>query len=249
MAVGSLEAAGVLRRDAEILGVGAGNEPTLFHLTGRVGRVFATDLYLANEGWEDSANVSMLSHPERHWPPNTSWEPRRLVVQHMDALELRYEDATFDGVFSSSSIEHFGTATEVHQALAEIHRVLKPGGVVSISTEYRLAGPAPGLPGVLMFDGDEVREVFIEAFDWEPIGPVEFRVSDASLATAQALVDLSSEVRAHVERRGFIEFHHLDWNTYPHVVLRHEDLLWTSMHLALRKRPSSVRRRLWPTRK
>jgi hypothetical protein len=29
----------------------------------------------------------------------------------MDALDLRYEDGTFDGIFSSSSLEHFGATT------------------------------------------------------------------------------------------------------------------------------------------
>ncbi len=236
MAVRSLEAGGAVTPDAEVLGVGAGNEPTIFHLTNKVARVFATDLFLANEGWEDSANASMLSEPERHWPASTPWNPRRLVVQHMNAVDLRYEDDSFDGVFSSSSIEHFGTATEVRQALAEIHRVLKPGGVLSISTEFRLAGPSPGLPGILMFDDDDVRSLFIEPFEWDPMGPVEFTISDRSLTTEQPLVALSEEVARHVESRGFIEFHQLDWEQYPHIVLRHEDRLWTSMHLALVKR-------------
>ena len=239
MAVRSLGAAGVLNPDAQVLGVGAGNEPTIFHLTNLVGRVSATDLYLANEGWEDSANASMLSNPERHWPAATRWHPRRLVVQHMNALDLRYENETFDGVFSSSSIEHFGTATEVLTSLAEIHRVLKPDGVLSISTEFRLSGPPPGLPGILMFDADDVRSLFIQPFEWDPIGRLDFSISDASMASEQRLVDLSAEVTKHVEKRGFIEFHNLDWEQYPHIVLRHEDLVWTSMHLALRKRMPS----------
>ena len=48
----------VHRPDAEVLGVGAGNEPTVFWLTNHVRRVFATDLYLA-EGWEESASHRM----------------------------------------------------------------------------------------------------------------------------------------------------------------------------------------------
>ena len=160
--------------------MGAGNEPTIFHLTNSVRRVFATDLYLA-DGLGRSANATMLTEPERHWPADTPWNPRRLVVQHMDALDLRYEDESFDGVFSSSSIEHFGTSSDVHRALAEIHRVLKPGGVLSISTEHRLSGPPPGLPGILMFDAQDVSTVFVEPFDWQPLGPVELAVSEATL--------------------------------------------------------------------
>lgn len=236
MAVRSLGAGGALHPDAQILGVGAGNEPTIFHLTNFVHRVFATDLYLTNEGWEDSANASMLTEPARHWPAATPWNPRRLVVQHMDAMDLRYEDESFEGVFSSSSIEHFGSTSEVLRSLAEIHRVLKPGGVLSISTEFRLAGPRPGLPGLLLFDADDVRSLFLEPFEWDPIDPLDFEISDATQASGQRLVDLSAEVTSHVETRGFIEFHDLDWDHYPHIVLHHDDLVWTSVHLALRKR-------------
>ena len=49
MAVLALERGEALRPDARILGVGAGNEPTIFHLTTRAGSVHATDLYLADE--------------------------------------------------------------------------------------------------------------------------------------------------------------------------------------------------------
>src|SRR5262245_2497631 len=42
---------GVLREDAEVLGVGAGKEATLYWLTNHVRRVFATDLYLTEDDW------------------------------------------------------------------------------------------------------------------------------------------------------------------------------------------------------
>jgi len=57
------------------------------------------------------------------------------VVQHMNALDLRFEPETFDAVFCLSSIEHFGGEAAARHALAEMHRVAKPGGVVAITTE------------------------------------------------------------------------------------------------------------------
>ena len=45
--VRALAMTGALHDRAEILGIGAGNEPTLFVLTNHVRRVFGTDLYLA----------------------------------------------------------------------------------------------------------------------------------------------------------------------------------------------------------
>src|SRR5438105_1943003 len=68
MAVRTFADHGVLRPDAEVLGVAAGNEPTVFWLTNHVRRVFATDLYLQEGAWGESANASMLVAPDRHWP-------------------------------------------------------------------------------------------------------------------------------------------------------------------------------------
>src|SRR3546814_19579580 len=95
----------------------------------------------------------MLTEPGSAW--EGEWNPRRLVVQHMDALDLRYEDDSFDAIFSSSSIEHFGTHADVARSIRQAHRVLKPGGVLSLSTELRIAGPVPGPPAILQFDCDQ----------------------------------------------------------------------------------------------
>ncbi|HEX3873515.1 MAG TPA: glycosyltransferase, partial [Solirubrobacteraceae bacterium] len=145
MAVRALRDHDVLRPDADVLGVGAGIEATVFVLTRHVGRVFATDLYLTPGDWGHTATTGMLTDPQRFWAGG--FDRRRLVVQHMDALDLQHPDGAFDGVFSSSSIEHFGDLDDVSRAMDEIHRVLRPGGVVSLSTEFRLDGPPPGLPG------------------------------------------------------------------------------------------------------
>ena len=106
----------------------------------------------------------MLTDPDLHWP--FEWNPRRLVVQHMDALDLRYEDESFDGVFSGSSIEHFGGHAEAERSMDEMFRVLRPGGICAIATEFRLAGPSPGLPGCLLFARNPAARVrFQQAFE------------------------------------------------------------------------------------
>jgi len=233
-AIRTMAHAGVLRPDAEVLGVGAGTEPTVFWLTNHVRRVFATDLYLAG-GWEESASQRMLTEPGSAW--EGPWNPRRLVVQHMDALDLRYEDASFDAVFSSSSIEHFGTHDDVARSIREAHRVLKPGGVLTVSTELRVRGPGPGLPDILMFDRDELRRCVTEAAPWEPIGPERDALPDPALAVD--FEQAAADVQAHVAQHGEIRWAHLHWSTYPQVALRHQhfddERIWTSVHLALRK--------------
>jgi SAM-dependent methyltransferase len=223
MAVRTLKDFGALHERAEILGVGAGTEMTIFWLTNRVRRVFATDLYLEpGATWERTATSAMLAEPERFAPP--IWNPRRLVVQHMDALELRYEDESFDGVFSSSSIEHFGTEADVRRAIGEIFRVLRPGGAATLSTEFRLEGPPLGLEGTLMFDRDELLAA-IGGLDWSLVSPFETELSPATAACEVSFSEAAEDV---IQERG-------SWRSYPHIVLRHGELLWTSVHLGLRK--------------
>jgi SAM-dependent methyltransferase len=215
---------GVLHDRAEVLGVGAGTEPTLFWLTTRVGRVFATDLYYSETAWsEATANAWMLVDPGRAAP--FPWNPRRLVVQHMDALDLRYEDGSFDGIFSSSSIEHFGGPDQIRRAAAEMHRVLKPGGLLSLATEFRLDGPAPGMDGTLLFEEAELLDLIVGDLDWEPVDRLDVAVSRATLASEVPFMEALADVHS---ARG-------EWSRYPMLVLRLEAHLWTSVHLALRK--------------
>jgi SAM-dependent methyltransferase len=232
MAGRALAAAGVLGADAEVLGLGAGTEPTLFWLTTQVGRVFATDRYLAT-GWDESATAAMLTDPGRFWPG--AWDPRRLVVQHMDARELRYSDATFAAAFSSSSFEHFGGLADVRRAVEEACRVVVPGGLISISTELRLSGDPPGLPGVLLFSREELLDTFVERLPLEPFGPIDLSVTAETEATVWPFAPFAADVERHVGERGALYFHELTWSHYPHVVLEHEGRRFTSVHLALRR--------------
>jgi len=233
MAVRAFQDGGVLRQDAEILGVGAGNEPTTFYLTNHVRRVFATDLYLA-EGWEESANASMLTQPERHWP--FQWKPKRLVVQHMNGMELRYEDECMDGVFSSSSIEHFGDWRAIEKALSEIHRVLKPGGIASISTEYLVTGPKGGWPGLQFFDSEAIQQRVLDAFDWDPVSPLDFSVSEPTMATEASFDEVARDQKHQTDVLGGHFTFLITYARYPHILLRLGGRTFTSIHLALRKR-------------
>lgn len=233
MAVRALDRLGALRPDAVLLGVAAGNEPTIFHLTTRARQVFATDLYLDPGVWTEFADHSMLLSPEQHWPGE--WDRRRLVAQHMDALELRYPDDTFDGIFSSSSIEHFGSLENMEQAVREMYRVLKPGGICTVSTEYRLEGPSPGLPGCLMLDPELIRRHIVGDLGWRLVDELDTTVTPATRA---AVVDNDLYLKAwedHFAAHGRAVWHELDLPGYPQVVLRNGEHVFTSVHLALRK--------------
>lgn len=59
-------------------------------------------------------------------------EAQRGMIIEMDAAELRFPDEFFDAVFSLSAFEHIA---QTERALAEIRRVLKPGGRALLSFE------------------------------------------------------------------------------------------------------------------
>jgi SAM-dependent methyltransferase len=221
MSLRALRQLGVLRRDAELLGVGAGAEATIFWLTRHVQRVFATDLYIDNEEWGTQTPPGMLLDPAPF--ASCEFEPRRLVVQHMNALELRYEDESFDGAFSSSSVEHFGDLVAVRRAFEEMHRVLRPGGVVALSTEYRVDGEG-SLPGTLLFDAAELQSLWEGLF--ELVEPLDLELSRETRSVVIDFDEAAADVRAG-----------RDWSRYPHLLLIHQAhaVVWTSVHVALRK--------------
>jgi SAM-dependent methyltransferase len=233
LAARALSEAGALHRGAEVIGIGAGNEPTLFWLTTKVRRVFATDLYL-EVGWTESSSAEMLVDPGRSWPG--AWDAQRLVVQHMDGRELKHPTGAFDAAFSSSSFEHFGELSDVRRAVEEVCRVVRPGGLISISTELRLAGEPPGIPGSLLFSRSELLQTFVEGLPVEPLGKVDLSVSAATEATVWPFQRFAADVETHLAaNEGALRFHALTWSRYPAIVLEHDGRRWTSVHLALRR--------------
>jgi SAM-dependent methyltransferase len=213
---------GILGAEAEMLGVGAGQEATIFWLTNHARRVFATDLYVDNAAWLAQTSPTMLVDPAPLAP--CRWNRRRLVVQHMNALDLQYEDHSFDGIFSSGSIEHFGGYPEVRRAAREMYRVLRPGGVAALATEYRIAGDPPGHPGTLMFSEEELRAAVIDGLDWDFVEPLDLRISPATLTDVVSFEEVLADLDAGRELRT------------PHLVLSDSSgFTWTSVHIVLRK--------------
>ncbi len=212
---------GVLRPDAMALGVAAGHEKPIFWLTNHVRWVFATDIYGSGDFAIREATSNMLVNPDQFG--GTQFNRRRLVVQYMNALDLRYEDNTFDFVFSLSSIEHFGGVDGARQSLAEIGRVLKPGGIACIATECVVNGePDLDQPGLYLFSPATLNTLFASVPPLQLVEPIDFRISDATMATT---FDLSTAVEE--ASRGHSRF--------PHIVLRHEGRIFTSVSVFLRK--------------
>jgi SAM-dependent methyltransferase len=239
--------AGHLNQRSEVLSVGAGDERILFWLTNHVGRMVATDIYGEGPFSHQEASASMLRDPAAH-APDYAWRSDRLEVLKMDGRRLEFPDASFDAVFTVSSIEHFGTRAEIALAAAEIGRVLRPGGHAVIVTDYlvrlhpfdrpAVAVTARALTlghrgrtarlgarrGVLgeAFTGRELKRHVIEASGLEPIQRLDASLSPESWTN---LVDVVDDGRLR-PRTG---------QPYPLVLLRWSRSVWTSVCLPLVK--------------
>ncbi|MFP4175452.1 MAG: methyltransferase domain-containing protein, partial [Halobacteriales archaeon] len=80
-----------------------------------------------------------------------------------DAENLPYADATFDGVWSSGSIEYWPTPVD---ALREARRVTKPDGRLLVVGPRRPSGRVLGAVAdaiMLFYDEDEATRMFHEA--------------------------------------------------------------------------------------
>lgn len=210
------------------LGVGAGTEATSFILTKMFEQVFATDLY-GGRAWNSDAPVLMLARPEEY-SGSITFNPRRLVVQHMDGTSLRYEDESFDFIYSSSSIEHFGAPTQISAAAQEMSRVLKCGGILSISTELRIAGEMKRLnANTLLLDRDAIEELIVKPSGCKRLDGPSFEVSTATRRGRTTFETAVKEVSGCANRLQKV------WSNYPHVVMSDQGVDWTSVHICLKK--------------
>lgn len=230
MGVRALRDFGALRPDARLLGIGAGTEATTFYLSRHVRQVVATDIYAGAGPWADVAPSGFLVEPAA-FAGDIACEPRHILPLHQDARALDLPDDEFDGVYSSGSIEHFGSLASVANAAYEIGRVLKPGGVATIATEFKVAGPPDGDgwdPNVILFSPAKLQRYIVEASGLEPVDALQTELSEETLSVQRDLLgflDAAKKVTHPAQKIG----------VYPNLILYHEGYLFCSVHLALRK--------------
>ena len=222
-----LDLLGKLNRSSSALGVGVGWEPISFFLTRHVDEVVATDLYPEKGHWSrqgaKEGNPEILDDPDKYAP--FPYEKDRVRFLRMDGKTLDFPDERFDLIWSCSSIEHFGGHEGSRRAMREIERVLKPGGVVCLITEYVLP-PA---------DGDGPRPFHPEFFNLRClyeylVRPVEslklVQAADLSIPDYYVKRACRLPAEAKAPHEGIAK---------PHIVLAMDGCLFTSVALFFRK--------------
>ncbi len=208
MGISALQRGGVLHDEAFGLSVGAGHEPVLFYLTNRCRWLFATDIYGLGSFAVGEGAASMLMDPDLYAP--YPYRRRRLTVTYMDALDLRFEDETFDFVVTFGSIEHFGGRAQAAQAMAEMSRLLKPGGVVFVTTEMAVDGGGDASSsGLEIFSPETILWLGEQTAGLRWLGDVDLASPDDPDVPTIDLLSEAQRLEAGDE-------------TYPHVRLRVE---------------------------
>ena len=229
------EEEGLLGEEVRILSVGAGHETVLFWLANRVAKVVATDIYGEGDFSDVEADRTMLNDPASFSP--YAYRESHLEVLHMDAKNLEFEDDSFDGVFSLSSVEHFGSWADIRRSAAELGRVLRPGGAAFIATECFLGGSmlTPRVQEWAARVAWPIRIFTPQTLRSEIVDP-------SGLELVQPLDPAPPETGANVvELHGGGRITSTTGSDYPHIAVRVQRFgvrtqKWTSVGLALTKK-------------
>lgn len=202
---------GMLRPDATYVSIGAGHEQVLYWLANHVQRVVATDMYegtwqgeLAKEG-----DPVVLEDPDKYAP--FPYRRDHLEFMKMDGRDLRFPDNTFDVSYSLSSIEHFGGFEGACRTMREMARIIKPGGVLALATEYVLSGP----PHEETFQPEEI-DALVRESGLELVEPI-----DAGVYRRYKTRPVNVRLTPYLA---------------PHMLIEMDGTVFTSVMLFLRKR-------------
>jgi SAM-dependent methyltransferase len=218
-----IRALDMLQPGFRALGVGVGYEPISFELSNHLEMVVATDLY---EGWGagGEGNPDVLDNPDKY--ASIPYRRDHLRFARMDGTRLEFPENSFDLVWSCSSIEHFGGHEGSSRSMREIERVLKPGGVAAVITEFVLpqerTSPYSGYHPEY-FNLRCLYEYLIRPVPaLELVQPIDFAIPAYYRRRPCKLPEEAKEPHARTGK--------------PHIVLLAEGCLFTSVAMFLRKR-------------
>lgn len=212
---------GKLTKESKAIGVGSATEEILFYLANRIDHVYATDLY-DGKGWKNLVPTDFPENPKKYSP--YPYNENALTIMRMDATRLEFSDESFDIAFSFSSIEHLGGENHsgALRGTREMERVLKPGGIAVVATEYMLNDKEH----IEFFNRRTIYSDLIDKLErLKLVEPLDLRTTTKTL---DAIIDYQSSVNWLASPYEFKKSH-------PYVLIRINDLLVTSVMLVFQK--------------
>jgi SAM-dependent methyltransferase len=212
---------GKLTKESKAIGIGSATEEILFYLANRIDHVYATDLY-DGIGWKNLVPIDFPENPKKYSP--YPYNENALTVMRMDATKLDFSDESMDIAFSFSSIEHFGGENHFGalRSMREMERVLKPGGIAVVATEYMLNDKQH----IEFFNRRTIYSDLIAKLDrLKLVEPLDLRTTTKTL---DAIIDYQSSVNWLASAYEFKKNH-------PYVLIRVNDILVTSVMLVFQK--------------
>ena len=162
-----LRKAGVLHEASSGISFGTGRELLIYSLANHVGHVWATDIYTNDTDWATARTTDINEFVRGN--PLIPTHVDRISVKNMDMRQVEFEDESFDFAYSSSAVEHIGGWDDFRQHLAEVKRVLKPGGVYVMTTDISYGVPVQ-VQGNWKFTDEGLQWWLQESgMDYEPI--------------------------------------------------------------------------------
>jgi SAM-dependent methyltransferase len=154
-----LQAAAKLPRDARILDTGAFNTYLGLFLSRSHPHVTVSDLLWARARKSALRRIGIAPAKPTEigylaW--HRSMRHHGLDVRNIDLTRIPAPDASYDCIVSLSVLEHIPA---IEQALAEMYRVLAPGGRLLITTDCS-PEPVPFTDGVRYFSEAELNQLF-----------------------------------------------------------------------------------------
>lgn len=116
-------------------------------------------------------------------------EPEKFIVG--DALDLPYDDNSFDAVFLSGPLYHLSERVDRIKALNEAKRVLKPNGIMAAYSIGRFATMFYGISTGLIYD-----KAFMEKLKKEVQTGLRYKYADGALDNAY--FHLSEELKQEI---------------------------------------------------
>ena len=143
----------------------------------------------------------------------------------MDGTKLEFPSETFDIAFSFSSIEHFGGKDHsgALRSMKEIERVLKPGGIAVIATEYIINDK----DHPEFYNKKTIYSDLIDKLDsLKLVEPLDLRITTKTLDTVLDWHEAFNRDNSNDEEFA---------KSHPYLLLNLENLLFISVMLVFKK--------------